>query len=170
MKFFFPDSQDQIDPGFDFGTEEHPALRVRQRDDLYAHEALDGHVIDGLLVSKAIVDGTATSAGKYTAAQRNRLYRVGVRHFFRLDRRMRLPYSDHGRLRCLQLHPGGDPAGYTRIRSSTSTLNADSTWGSRSTTSSSASIRPPTPTRITLKPNSGAPASRSHWPWPTTSW
>jgi hypothetical protein len=85
MKFFFPDSQDQIDPGFDFATEEHPALRVRQRDDLYAHEALDGHVIDGLLVSKAIVDGTASGAGKYTAAQRNRMYRVGVRHFFRLD-------------------------------------------------------------------------------------
>ena len=85
MKFFFPDSQDQIDPGFDFGTEEHPVLRVRQRDDLYAHEALNGHVIDGLLVSKAIVDGTASGAGKYTAAQRNRLYRVGVRHFFRLD-------------------------------------------------------------------------------------
>ena len=79
MKFFFPDSQDQIDPGFDFTTEEHPVLRVRQRDDLYSHEALDGHVIDGLLVSKAIVDGTADGAGKYTAAQRNRLYRVGVR-------------------------------------------------------------------------------------------
>jgi len=86
MKFFFPDSQDQIDPGFDFDAEEHPALRVRQRDDLYAHEALDGHVIDGLLVSRAIVDGTAGGAGKYTAAQRNRLYRVGVRRFFRLDR------------------------------------------------------------------------------------
>ena len=69
MKFFFPDSQDQINPDFDFVTEEHLALRVRQRDDLYAHEVLDGHVIDGLLVSKAIVDGTAGSAGKYTAAQ-----------------------------------------------------------------------------------------------------
>lgn len=85
MKFFFPDSQDQIDPGFDFETEEHSLLRVRQRDDLYAHEALDGHVIDGLLVSKAIVDGTTAAAGKYTAAQRNRLYRAGVRRFFRLD-------------------------------------------------------------------------------------
>jgi hypothetical protein len=85
MKFFFPDSQDQIDPGFDFGTEEHRPLRVRQRDDLYAHEALDGHVIDGLLVSKVIVDGTVHGAGTYTAAQRNRMYRVGVRQFFRLD-------------------------------------------------------------------------------------
>jgi hypothetical protein len=33
-------------------------LRVRHRGDLYAHEALDGHVIDGLLESKAIVGGT----------------------------------------------------------------------------------------------------------------
>jgi hypothetical protein len=96
MKFFFPDSQDQIDPGFDFDTEEHPALRVRQRDDIYAHEALDGHVIDGLLVSKAIVDGTAGAAGKYTAAQRNRLYRAGVRHFFRLDRTSDVPIQTMG--------------------------------------------------------------------------
>jgi hypothetical protein len=96
MKFFFPDSQDQIDPGFDFATEEHPALRVRQRDDLYAHEALDGHVIDGLLVSKAIVDGTGGGAGKYTTAQRNRMYRVGVRHFFRLDQASRPPIQTMG--------------------------------------------------------------------------
>jgi hypothetical protein len=96
MKFFFPDSQDQINPDFDFFTEEHLALRVRQRDDLYAHEVLDGHVIDGLLVSKAIVDGTAGSAGKYTAAQRNRLYRVGVRRFFRLDQASGSPVQTMG--------------------------------------------------------------------------
>ena len=85
MKFFFPDSQDQIDPGFDLVTEERSPLRVRQRDDLYLHEALSGHVIDGLLVSKAIVDGLPGAAGKYTLAQRHRLYRAGVRRFFRLD-------------------------------------------------------------------------------------
>ena len=85
MKFFFPDSQDQIDPSFDFVSEERSILRVRQRDDLYAHEALTGHVIDGLLVSKAIVDGIPGAAGKYTLAQRHRLYRAGVRQFFRLD-------------------------------------------------------------------------------------
>jgi hypothetical protein len=85
MKFFFPDSQDQIDPGFDFRTEERSALRIRQRDDLYAHEALRGHVFDGLLVSKAIVDGIPGATGKYTLAQRQRLYREGVRQFFRLD-------------------------------------------------------------------------------------
>ena len=85
MRFFFPDSQDQIDPAFDFIAEESAMLRVRQRDDLYVHEALDGHVIDGLLVSMAVVHGLAGGAGKYTLAQRNRLYRVGVREFFRLD-------------------------------------------------------------------------------------
>jgi hypothetical protein len=85
MKFFFPDSQDQIDPAFDFATEERSPLRVRQRDDLYIHEALGKYVIDGLLVSKAIVDGLPGAAGKYTLAQRHRLYRSGVRKFFRLD-------------------------------------------------------------------------------------
>jgi hypothetical protein len=85
VKFFFPDSQDQIDPGFDLLTEERSPLRVRQRDDLYLHEALRAHVIDGLLVSKAIVDGFPGAAGKYTLAQRHRLYRTGVRRFFRLD-------------------------------------------------------------------------------------
>jgi hypothetical protein len=85
MKFFFPDSQDQIDPSFDFDTEERSILRVRQRDDLYAHEALAGRVIDGLLVSKGIVDGVTGGAGRYTMAQRHRLYRDGVRNFFRLD-------------------------------------------------------------------------------------
>jgi hypothetical protein len=85
MKFFFPDSQDQIDPTFDFTTEERSPLRVRQRDDLYVHEVLSARAIDGLLVSKAIVDGRAGAAGKYTLAQRHRLYRAGVRRFFRLD-------------------------------------------------------------------------------------
>ena len=48
MKFFFPDSQDQIDPGFNFETEEKSEMRVRQRDDLYIHEVLGPEVIDGL--------------------------------------------------------------------------------------------------------------------------
>lgn len=85
MRFFFPDSQDQIDPGFDFVTEERSPTRVRQRDDLYVHEVLGHGIIDGLLVSKAVVDGRAGAAGKYTLAQRHRLYRVGIRRFFRLE-------------------------------------------------------------------------------------
>jgi hypothetical protein len=85
MKFYFPDSQDQVDPSFDFLTEERSIYRVRQRDDHYAHEALHTPPFDGLLVSKAIVDGLPGAAGKYTVAQRQRLYRVGIRNFFRLD-------------------------------------------------------------------------------------
>jgi hypothetical protein len=85
MKFFFPDSQDQIDPTFDFITEERSPYRIRQRDDCYAHETVSAPPFDGILVSKTIVDGTRHGAGKYTQAQRYRLYRVGVRQFFRLD-------------------------------------------------------------------------------------
>ncbi len=85
MKFFFPDSQDQIDPSFDFVSEERAPHRVRQRDDRYAHEALTHPPFDGILVSKTIVDGTRQATGKYTLAQRHRLYRNGARRFFRLD-------------------------------------------------------------------------------------
>lgn len=85
MDFFFPDSQDQVDPHFDFHSEEHSIYHVRQRDDRYAHEM---HARDvpytGILVSKTIVDGMG-SAGRYTVAQRRRLHRLGVRGFFRLD-------------------------------------------------------------------------------------
>src|SRR5262249_62313583 len=97
MKFFFPDSQDQIDPGFDLITEERSPLRIRQRDDLYLHEALSMPVIDGLLVSKAIVDGLPGAAGKYTLAQRHRLYRAGVRRFFPPDAPPRPPGGTVGR-------------------------------------------------------------------------
>ena len=85
MQFFFPDSQDQVDPSFDFITEQRAIYRVRQRDDQYAHEVLDPPPYDGLLVSKPVVDGLPSGAGKYTEAQRNRLYREGARRFFRLE-------------------------------------------------------------------------------------
>ncbi|WP_420436617.1 tRNA-guanine transglycosylase DpdA [Candidatus Poriferisodalis sp.] len=85
LKFYFPDSQDQIDPSFDFYSEERSPFRVRQRDDRYAHEVLCPAPYDGLLVSKPIVDGMPGVPGKYTEAQRHRLYREGVRRFFRLE-------------------------------------------------------------------------------------
>lgn len=87
MKFFFPDSHDLVDPSFDFTTEKRSETRMRQRDDQYAHEALKVPPYSGLLVSKAIVDGTEKGAGKYTIAQRHRLLRSGVREFFRLEDR-----------------------------------------------------------------------------------
>src|SRR4051794_39527408 len=85
MRFYFPDSQDQIDPSFDFETEERSPFRIRQRDDRYAHEVLSPAPYSGMLVSKAMVDGVEGGAGRYSAQQRQRLYRVGVREFFRLN-------------------------------------------------------------------------------------
>lgn len=86
MKYFLPDSQDLVDPSFDFATETRSESRVRQRDDIYAHELFGKAPYDGVLVSKAIVDGSGGGLGRYTIAQRHRLLRIGVREFFRLDR------------------------------------------------------------------------------------
>jgi DGQHR domain-containing protein len=89
MKFFFPDSQDFIDPGFDFEREEYTPGRVRQRDDQYAHEFFPESPYDGLLLSRASVQGKGggDEESKYTDAQRHRLLRVGAREFFRLGDR-----------------------------------------------------------------------------------
>lgn len=81
MDFFFPDSQDQIDPSFDFASEQSSPDRVRQRDDRYAHEVIQPAPYSGILLSKALIDGS----GRYSFAQRHRLFRLGVRRFFRLD-------------------------------------------------------------------------------------
>jgi hypothetical protein len=89
VKFYFPDSQDQVSPTYDFLNDEYSPYRVRQRDDLYAHQAVKPAPYDGILVSKAIVDGSVKGAGKYSAPQRERLYRLGVREFFRLPKAMR---------------------------------------------------------------------------------
>src|SRR3954453_5212023 len=82
VDFFFPDSQDQIDPSYDFEREATSPDRVRQRDDRYAHEVITPAPYTGVLLSKALIDGPGS---KYTFAQRHRLYRLGVRRFFRLD-------------------------------------------------------------------------------------
>ena len=86
MKFFFPDSHDLVDPSFNFESEERSSGRIRHQHDLYAHEVYPVPPYDGLLLSKAIVDGTQNGAGKYTSPQRQRLLRTGVRDFFRLGK------------------------------------------------------------------------------------
>lgn len=80
MKFFFPDSQDQVDPSFDFVTEERSSARMRHRDDEYAHEVFRHAPFDGVLVSKAVLD-----SGRYSLAQKHRMLRSGVRDFFRIS-------------------------------------------------------------------------------------
>ena len=93
LEFFFPDSFDQVSPYFDFITEQHPKHRIRQRDDVYAHELLVDPPYDGILLSKAMVDGSekggTRTSGKYSAAMSQRLYREGVSKFFRLRRKGR---------------------------------------------------------------------------------
>jgi hypothetical protein len=85
MKFFFPDSQDFVDESFNFVTETRSESRVRQRDDRYPHELFREAPYNGILVSKAVVDGLGGGTGKYSVAQRNRFMRVGVREYFRLE-------------------------------------------------------------------------------------
>ena len=87
MKYFFPDSQDFVDPSFDFERETRAVDRVRHRDDLYAHEVFEHEPYHGMLVSKGIVDGSPSGgSGRYSMAQRHRLLRVGAPTFFRLNR------------------------------------------------------------------------------------
>ncbi|MFC6154815.1 tRNA-guanine transglycosylase DpdA [Nocardioides yefusunii] len=95
MRFYFPDSQDLVSPAYDFLRDEYPPHRVRQRDDLYAHEVLEKAPYHGILVSKAIVDGSVKGGGKYTGAQRARLQRMGVNRFFRLPSNV-LTLGDNG--------------------------------------------------------------------------
>jgi hypothetical protein len=84
MQYFLPDSQDLVDPSFDFETERRSATRLRQRDDSYAHELFAERMLDGILVSKGIVDGFGGTGSRYTIAQRQRLLRVGAPEFFRI--------------------------------------------------------------------------------------
>jgi hypothetical protein len=78
MLYFFPDSQDLVDPSFDFKKETRGISRLRQRDDYYPHEIFDRPPYDGILISRAIVDE------RYTLAQKQRLLRLGAREFLRI--------------------------------------------------------------------------------------
>lgn len=86
VKFYFPDSHDYVDPTFDFEKETSNEHRVIQRDDKYAHEIFSQPVYDGILVSKAIVDGLSGVKGRYSVAQRQRFFREGIYKFFRLPK------------------------------------------------------------------------------------
>lgn len=112
MKFFFPDSQDLVDPSFDFNTERRAIDRLRHRDDTYAHELFTTVAYDGILVSKGIVDGVGGSGGRYTLAQRHRLLRVGAQEFFRVPEASRLPIV-------------GDCGAFTYVREKTPSYTVD---------------------------------------------
>ncbi len=85
MKYYLPDSQDLVDPSFDFKKETRSLDRVRHRDDRYAHEMFGQRVFDGILVSKAAVDSVSGGSARYTGPQRRRFDRLGVKPFFRAN-------------------------------------------------------------------------------------
>ena len=87
MRFFFPDSHDLVDPSFDFITERRSFSGSRQQSHLYAHELLDEPPYDGMLLSKAMVDPHSQAKSvRYSFTQVQRLKRLGIREFLRLDR------------------------------------------------------------------------------------
>ena len=88
VKYFFPDSQDFIDPEFNFLSEENGEHRIVQRDDFYCHECFSKPPYDGMLVSKGIVDGVIGNSSRYTGAMRQRFYRQKVKKFLRLPTHM----------------------------------------------------------------------------------
>lgn len=121
MKYFLPDSQDLVDPSFDFERETRSAERIRHQHDQYAHEIFrgQGRVFDGILVSKAIVDGTgAASQAKYSQIQQRRLYREGVHEFFRVRNH---PW---GPIECM-----GDCGAFTYVKVDTPPFTVDDVIG-----------------------------------------
>lgn len=88
MKFLYSDTQDYVDPGYDFINDRNAPGRKRYWDDRYAHEMMSPAPYDGLLVSisgvKAI-KGLKGNESRYTLAESQRFIRDGARKFLRYD-------------------------------------------------------------------------------------
>lgn len=84
MKFYFPDSHDLVDPSFDFESEQRTYNGSRQRSQQYAHEALEIPPYDGMLLSKAVVDGRNKNT-RYNFGQVRSLMDNGIHKFLRLE-------------------------------------------------------------------------------------
>ena len=74
-KFFVPDWDDRVDPGYDFVTDRFSLVRDPYRDDVYAHELLTERVYDGILVSRMALG----EAGP----KRELVDRIGMRAYLR---------------------------------------------------------------------------------------
>lgn len=88
MKFLYSDTQDYVDPNYDFATDSSSPTRERYWDDQYPHEIMDAAPYDGLLVSMSAVrkaDGVAASKVRYSTAEEQRLLREGARRFLRFN-------------------------------------------------------------------------------------
>jgi hypothetical protein len=86
MKFLYSDTQDYVDPEYDFLNDRNAPGRKRYWDDCYAHEMMDPAPYDGLLVSMSAIrqaEGVATSKVRYSTAEEQRMLRDGARKFLR---------------------------------------------------------------------------------------
>lgn len=84
MKFIFADSQDFVDPGYNFEKDAYSKDRVIQRTDRYPHEIFEKKPYDGMLVSRAILaDGVYKTSGAYSIMQSQRFKREGASKFLR---------------------------------------------------------------------------------------
>lgn len=88
MKFLYSDTQDYVDPGYDFLNDRSSPGRERYWTDAYAHELIRPVPYDGLLVSMSAVrqaSGVAASKVRYSTREEQRLLRDGARKFLRFD-------------------------------------------------------------------------------------
>jgi hypothetical protein len=86
MKFLYSDTQDYVDPGYDFLNDRSSPGRERYWTDVYAHECMSPAPYDGLLVSMSAVrqaNGVASSKVRYSTREEQRLLRDGARKFLR---------------------------------------------------------------------------------------
>jgi hypothetical protein len=86
MKFLYSDTQDYVDPGYDFLNDRHSPGRERYWSDVYAHEFMYPAPYDGLLLSMSAVrqaSGVASSKVRYSTREEQRLLRDGARKFLR---------------------------------------------------------------------------------------
>lgn len=88
MKFLYSDTQDYVDPNYDFLSDRSQPGHERYWDDQYAHEIMTPAPYDGLLVSMSAIRqaaGVAASKVRYSTSEEQRLLRIGARKFLRYD-------------------------------------------------------------------------------------
>lgn len=78
IRYFIPDWDDRVDPGYNFETDEHTPGRNPETDDVYAHEIFDDAPYDGVLLSLATLDGN--SKKRFDIARKG-----GVHRYLRLS-------------------------------------------------------------------------------------
>lgn len=86
MKFLYSDTQDYVDPTYDFLRDRSGPNRERYWTDAYAHELMTPIPYDGLLVSMSAIrqaNGVAASKVRYSTKEEQRFLRDGARKFLR---------------------------------------------------------------------------------------